>query len=130
MALARLGLSLSYNAFAQKALVAWQGSSRPLDDATLHRAWLQTDEAFKFRPSLKFFEIVVGDYARHETFHPVRAYLDSLRWDGASRIDAWLSTYGGVKDTAPDSLERSYLRAVSAIFLIAAVRPNARLQVR
>ena len=114
-----LGLTLSYNAFAAKALASWQGSTQALDDATVHRAWLQIDEQFHFRPSLKFFEIMVGDLARRDTFHPIRAYLDSLKWDGTSRIDSWLTTYGGAKNTVQN---QSYLEAVSAIFLIAAVR--------
>jgi hypothetical protein len=31
--------------------------------------------------------------AHDRAFHPVRDYLDSLKWDGRTRIDNWLSTY-------------------------------------
>jgi Virulence-associated protein E len=46
---------------------------------------------------------------------PVRDYLDGLRWDGTSRIDTWLTTYGKAEDN-------EYTRAVGAIVLVAAVR--------
>jgi len=123
LALAQLGLDLSYNAFAAKDLATYQGSTQLLDDVVVQRAWLQVDELFHFRPSLRFFEIVVKDLARRHSVHPVRDYLDQLRWDGEPRINNWLSTYGGAEDTASDSSEdQSYLEAVSSIFLIAAVR--------
>jgi predicted P-loop ATPase len=32
-------------------------------------------------------------------FHPVKEYLDSLRWDGTPRLSAWLSTYLGAQQT-------------------------------
>jgi len=55
---------------------------------------------------------VVGH--RHH-YHPVRNYLNSLKWDGVPRIDTWLSDYGGVVDT-------EYTRAVGRKTLCAAVR--------
>jgi predicted P-loop ATPase len=125
LALTRLGLHLSYNAFAAKDLVTYQGLTQLLDDPVVHRAWLSIDEVFHFRPSLNFFEIVVGDLARQQHFHPVREYLDALTWDREPRINTWLATYAGAVDTttqseADDSL--TYLEAVSSILFIAAVR--------
>jgi predicted P-loop ATPase len=49
------------------------------------------------------------------SFHPVRDYLDALRWDGTPRIDTWLSRYLGAED---NPLNRVFGRKV----LIAAVR--------
>lgn len=115
LALAKLGLTFRYNAFANTALVTHDGATQPLDDAVLNRAWLQLDEVFGFRPPIEFFQIVVGDLARRDSFHPVRDYLDALTWDRTPRIDTWLSTYGGACDT-------DYTRAVGSIFLVAAVR--------
>jgi hypothetical protein len=115
LALSKLGLTFRYNGFANASLVRSESSDRPLDDALLHRAWLQTDEAFGFRPPIEFFQIVVADLARRDTFHPVRDYLDGLTWDRTPRLDTWLTTYGGADDTA-------YTRAVGALFLLAAVR--------
>jgi predicted P-loop ATPase/phage/plasmid primase-like uncharacterized protein len=56
--------------------------------------------------------------------HPVREYLDALRWDGVARIDGWLSTYLGAADSA-------YARVVGPRWLISAVariyRPGAKV---
>jgi predicted P-loop ATPase len=52
--------------------------------------------------------------AQKSSFHPVRAYLQNLQWDGVNRLDTWLSTYFGVADTP-------YSRAVGAKWMISAV---------
>ncbi|NSL72458.1 hypothetical protein C6Y62_11625 [Hyphomicrobium sulfonivorans] len=41
----------------------------------------------------------LGVLADRDTYHPVRDYLRDLSWDGASRLDGWLSTYAGATDT-------------------------------
>jgi predicted P-loop ATPase len=52
--------------------------------------------------------------ARDHPFHPVKAYLQGLHWDGAERLDGWLSRYLGAADN-------EYSRAVGARWLISAV---------
>jgi predicted P-loop ATPase len=56
----------------------------------------------------------VETVARDRTFHPVREYLDSLRWDGVRRLDTWLTIYLGAADSP-------YVRAVGPRWLISAV---------
>lgn len=59
----------------------------------------------------------LGAWARSRwAFHPIREYLDRLRWDGKPRIDDWLQAYMG-SGGAP----RDYLRAVGSKWLISAV---------
>jgi predicted P-loop ATPase len=48
-------------------------------------------------------------------FDPVRDYLDSVKWDGKSRLDCWLITYCGADDTPLN-------RAIGRKNLVAAVR--------
>jgi len=55
-----------------------------------------------------------GNVARDRSFHPVRQYLESLKWDGIERLDRWLSIYIGAEDT-------DYTRAVGARWLVSAV---------
>ena len=47
-------------------------------------------------------------------FHPVRDYLDSVVWDGAPRLNQWLSSYLGAARTP-------YTEQVGRMFLIAMV---------
>ncbi len=52
--------------------------------------------------------------AKDRAFHPIRSYLESIRWDGVERLDRWLPTYLGAQDS-------DYTRAVGSRWLISAV---------
>ena len=51
---------------------------------------------------------------RDRSYHPVREFLDSLKWDRIGRIDDWLTLYLGVDPS-------DFVRAVGAKWLISAV---------
>lgn len=114
-ALGLLGVSVRHDTFADRLLVSGLEGHELLDDAALEHLWLLVDEKFFFRPTRDLFWTVVGVAARRNGFHPVRDYLDGLKWDGVPRLDKWLIDYGGAPDT-------EYVRAVGPIVLIAAVR--------
>lgn len=61
-----------------------------------------------FRDALKMF-------AQQSERHPVREYLDALKWDGVPRVEGWLTRYLGAEDTP---LHRGFGR----LWLVAAVR--------
>jgi virulence-associated protein E len=116
VALRKLGVELRYDAFADHMLIDGLAGFAPvLDDASLRRLRLQIDQRFKLKVSKDWFADIVLDMARLNSFHPVREYLDSRKWDGVKRIDQWLITYAGAKDTP-------YVRAVGKLWLLAAVR--------
>ena len=96
-------------------LLSWVAQPCHFEDAVITHIWLVVDERFKFRPTYDLFFKVITDAARRKPFHPVRDYLDSLSWDGVERLDTWLIAYASARDT-------DYVRAVSALPLIAAVR--------
>jgi predicted P-loop ATPase len=52
--------------------------------------------------------------AHNHRYHPVRDYLNSLSWDGTSRINGLFPVYFGSEDT-------DYARAISTMFLISMV---------
>lgn len=52
--------------------------------------------------------------AARNSSHPIRNYLRDLQWDGVHRVDKWLTTYLGVRETP-------YTRAVGRRWLISAV---------
>lgn len=117
LALVKLGVELSYNEFNRKMMIDGPSEEprRLLQDETIVYLYLLLDERFKLRPKKEFFYDVVTNEARKNPFHPVRSYLESLRWDGVERINNWLSAYMGAEDTP-------YIRAVGTLLLIAAVR--------
>ena len=52
--------------------------------------------------------------AQERAFHPVRDYLDGLKWDGVSRLDRWLVDYLGAEPS-------SYVARIGRMFLIAMI---------
>lgn len=52
--------------------------------------------------------------ARHQSFHPLREYLESLQWDGKPRVNVWLTTRLGTELTP-------YTQNIGQMFLIAMV---------
>jgi hypothetical protein len=116
LALRHLGVQVRFNLFTSaNEISGLDGHGPRLDDAALRRLWLRIDEELGFRIGKAFFLDVVEDLGQHNAYHPVRDYLASLTWDGVARIDRWLVEHGGAEDSA-------YVRAVSALVLIAAVR--------
>jgi predicted P-loop ATPase len=66
----------------------------------------------------------INTHARAHAFHPVRDYLDSLRWDGKARLRTWLATYLGAK-------QDEYTEQVGTMFLVSMIariyRPGAKV---
>jgi hypothetical protein len=117
IALSKIGVEMSWDAFAGKPMVKREEDAEPqvLDDHSRNRLWLEIDEKFRFRPMPDFFDVVLTDDARSRPFHPVVDWLASLTWDGTPRLDGWLSSYGG-------AAVNKYVEAVGSIMLVAAVR--------
>jgi Virulence-associated protein E/Primase C terminal 2 (PriCT-2) len=115
LALKLIDVTVRYNLFEDRAIIEGLPGFDSLNDAAMDRLWLTIDVRCKFRATKEFFWTVVFDEARLNSFHPVREYLDGLKWDGTKRIDSWLIDYGQAKDT-------DYTRAVGALFLVAAIR--------
>lgn len=110
-ALDLMGIEMSYDLFSERMLM----NGKLVTDDMIDHTWMQIDEQFQFRPTYEFFYRFIRMLTHTKEFHPVRDYLSSLTWDKVPRIDTWLVEAGHADDTP-------YVRAVSAIFLIAAVR--------
>jgi predicted P-loop ATPase len=89
---------------------------------TQTRVWFQREAGIN--PSAGDVGRAVQASARHNGFHPVRDYLEALKWDGVPRLDSWLQTYFHVEDSA-------YVRAIGRRYPISAVarifRPGAKV---
>jgi predicted P-loop ATPase len=82
------------------------------DDVTRLDAW------FRRYWALELKETGIGKAAhvvgRKNSYHPLRAWMESLVWDKKSRLDAWLSTYLG-------ALDNPYTQFVGSKWMISAV---------
>ncbi|MBI4905137.1 MAG: hypothetical protein HY820_15995 [Acidobacteria bacterium] len=78
---------------------------------TLTTEWLHHQGIFV---SIDVTGQAVEAVARERPFHPVRAYLKDLTWDGKHRLESWLPDYLGV-DPSP------YSAAVGSRWIISAV---------
>lgn len=78
-------------------------------DDTRVQVWMSKHEGFA--PSSRLVAESVEVVARHNAFHPVLEYLQSLKWDGIKRIDHWMVDHLNVEDS-------TYTRLVSRWFLI------------
>ena len=118
VALVKLGVECRHDLFKLRYLVdghELESFVGDVSDPALLRLREIIYERFGFDASTETVYTAVMTLANHHRFHPVRDYLDGLKWDGVPRIDRWLITYGGAKDS-------EYTRAVGALVLVAAVR--------
>jgi len=92
-----LGRTLRFNEFSGR--VEWNG--KPLQDEDILDIRLIIEEAgaqVGFEPAKDDVKPAVVRHAIENKYDPVRDYLDSLKWDGKSRIDTWLHDYMGAPD--------------------------------
>jgi len=111
-ALQRLEVRLGYDDFKRELRI---NGAPFVDDLVFEQLWLRITDTYGWQPNRLVLRTVLVCDARAQATHPVRAYLERLQWDGTPRLDTWLITYAEAADT-------SYVRAVSALPLLAAVR--------
>jgi hypothetical protein len=114
-AVQQLGVCLRLNQFsAQTDIAGLDGHGPELNDAGAVRLRLLIHETYGFLPTQELFEQVLIDMAHANRFHPVRDYLDGLKWDGRGRLGIWLPYYLG-------SEKSEYVETVGRAFFIALV---------
>jgi hypothetical protein len=116
IAFSQMGIVLRYNEFARRDEITGLKDFGPeLTDKALNRLRLTVDRLHGFKMKKEEFFDMVMDFSHDARYHPVKDYLDGLKWDGVARLDSWLSTYGQAKVTP-------YTGAVGRLILLAAVR--------
>jgi len=58
--------------------------------------FLNNKQGIQFNSHMISRAVIVA--AKYIRFHPVRDYLESLKWDGVKRIDSWLVDFCGAED--------------------------------
>lgn len=108
-----LGRTLRLNELTGQ--VEWRG--QPLADTDFVDIQIMVEQAGLndgYAPSKNDIPAAVARLALDNAYHPIRDYLDSLKWDGVRRIDRWLPYLMGTPDTF-------YERTIGCKFLIGAV---------
>ena len=117
---AKLRNLLRYNEFTQQMEFTecppWQTelyrTSWGDEDITACRYYLSSKYGFEVPP--KIIDEAAKILALKNRCHPVREYLDGLKWDGVCRLNRWLPKYGNVANNA-------FSRAVGRKLIIGAV---------
>lgn len=81
-------------------------------DLTRLQAWFQRFEYMGL--GVDRVGRVIHAASEKASFHPVKAYLDGLAWDGVARVARWLETYCGV-------IHDPYIERVGTWWLVSAV---------
>ncbi len=117
----RLAGVFRYNLMAQQVELMnapwrqWDGPAVWVEDDTVALSnWIT--QSYPSRPTMGPLVVLsaIRPYVRRFSYHPVRDYLDGLKWDGKPRISTWLTRHMGAADDV-------YTKAVARRFLIAAV---------
>lgn len=112
VALNKLKKKLKYDELADRVLI---DDKMVTDDYILADLKVKMSDEFEFQPAKDVFGEAIGEAARRNSFHPIRIYLDGLKWDGVERLDDWLHVYLGAEDNP-------FNQAVGRLWLVAAVR--------
>lgn len=88
--------------------------TRPLDDAEVMVIHRSLQKKGLRRLSLEVAHEAVRHIANQSPFHPLKEWLEGLKWDGEERVERWLSTFLGATDD-------DYHRNVGTMFLVAMV---------
>jgi len=107
--------AFTYRIFKLKA-APWHGAETgEWTDADTINAKLWLGEHYEFIPNNTDIYDAIVVTAKRNAFHPVRDYLNSLEWDGESRLDHWML------DCLDAVGNLEYLATVGRRFLIGAV---------
>lgn len=83
------------------------------DDVTRVQEWMQHSGMPKV--GRETVGQAIEARARERRFHPIRDYLQGVKWDGKPRLNTWLKTYMGAEGSD------NYLAAIGSMFVIAMV---------
>jgi energy-coupling factor transporter ATP-binding protein EcfA2 len=116
--LQRMGLVPEFDQFANRKRVngyPLQDVVSELSDDLCARLRGEFLARFGFDPRKEHIIDAVHGLCVENPVHPIRTYLDGLRWDGVPRLGGMLSTYFGAEDT-------QLHRAMAEKVMVAAVR--------
>lgn len=112
----------SYRLLKRRAPDVPEFTAGEWEDADTARLEIWLTHRYGFKPGQKDIASALVASAQGRRFHPVREYLEGLKWDGQSRLDKWMFQLYGAESIGNDKESgREYIRLVSRYFLISAV---------
>jgi hypothetical protein len=108
------GIDVVFNEFDMLTYVRRNGRLSVLSDAVIGDIYIDLNNAGCFS-SKDLVADVIRKVGRQNPVHPVRIYLNKLRWDGVFRLEKLLPYYADTTDTPLN-------RATGRAWMIAAVR--------
>jgi hypothetical protein len=108
------GIKLRHDVFANRVTVSgWQGYTE-LNDQLKMELWRKAQKIGMHITKNDMADMLEAK-ALEVKYHPVKDYLNSLKWDGVKRLDTFLPYYFDTEDN-------EYTRTVGKITLVAAVK--------
>lgn len=86
-------------------------------DATEGEIVVAISDAYGCTPTVGTVHDALGVVAARHPWHPIRSYLQALRWDGVRRLDTWLVRYAGVGTDPIGYGPRTLISAVARIMV-------------
>ena len=110
--------SIVFNQFKSmldvKGPLPWPQVKPGWNDTDVACAKLYFEKTYGIWSPTKFKDALLAVTSAERIYHPVKEYLNGLKWDGTPRLDTLLIDYLGAEDTP-------YVRAVTRKTLVAAV---------
>jgi predicted P-loop ATPase len=118
VAIGKLGITCKYDVFHDKLLIGGQAIAQRAGELSDHACLYlrkMIEQKFGFDPKATVMLEACIQLCLESQFDPIVDYLNGLEWDGVERINEWMTTYLGARDTKLN-------RAIGRIALIAQVR--------
>ena len=100
-------MTLRFNEFTHTSLISGLERHGPrLDDAATEALYVRLWTGYGLKYTKQDLHALLSVFCHENRFHPVRYYLDGLKWDGKPRIGAWLHKYLGGREYRVECLHR------------------------
>ncbi|MGH1352784.1 MAG: VapE domain-containing protein [Methyloligellaceae bacterium] len=113
--LEKRNIEVAYNQLNDLIEINGLDGFKCFSDQAANRLRFDLWEYDRVRISKDIFHDIIADIALGNAYHPIKLYLNSLKWDGKPRVDGFFINLAGASDFP-------LIRSITQIWFIAAVR--------